>query len=293
MVPHEWMVKYTPQTEWIERKGMLVWLAEVFTSLGTGLYIVSLFYNNLWGMLAGWIIIGLLKLPVHTAYLGKPWRFWRLLPPFTKAWKTSWITRGTIFTVIFLGIGLIQMYFTYFYSGSGLDITFKVLGGITALPAGIYGGFVLNSCRSIPFWNSALLPILFLVTGIADGLAIIMAIGMAEPQINLHVAENINRILIILNTFAIWIYLWLAIRRSTTGKYTAMLLIRGNLSIPFWIGLIGCGMVLPLAISGYSYFATEATTQLLILATALHTIGAFFFKYCLLKAGVHNPLIKR
>ena len=50
MVPHEWMVKYTPQTEWIERRGILVWIAEVFGSLGPGLYLVSLFYDNLWIM---------------------------------------------------------------------------------------------------------------------------------------------------------------------------------------------------------------------------------------------------
>ena len=73
-------VKYTPQTEWIERKGILVWIAEVFTSLGAGLYLVSLFYSlidmpdkiidisagltvinmppaSLWGMALAWIII--------------------------------------------------------------------------------------------------------------------------------------------------------------------------------------------------------------------------------------------
>ncbi|GAI11625.1 unnamed protein product [marine sediment metagenome] len=44
MITHEWMVKPTPQTEWIERRGILVWIAEVFTALGAGLYLVSLIF---------------------------------------------------------------------------------------------------------------------------------------------------------------------------------------------------------------------------------------------------------
>jgi hypothetical protein len=86
MVTHEWMIKPMPQREWIERRGMMVWIAEVFTSLGTGLYLVALFMNNWWGMAVGWGIIMFLKLPVHLAYFGKPLRFYRTIPPFSNAW---------------------------------------------------------------------------------------------------------------------------------------------------------------------------------------------------------------
>ena len=39
MIIHKWMTDYTPQTEWIERRGILVWIAEVCTSVGTGLFL--------------------------------------------------------------------------------------------------------------------------------------------------------------------------------------------------------------------------------------------------------------
>ena len=35
MVTHEWMVKPMQQTDWIQREGLLIWLTEVFGSLGT------------------------------------------------------------------------------------------------------------------------------------------------------------------------------------------------------------------------------------------------------------------
>ena len=39
---HEWMVKPMRQKEWISGKGLLVWLAEVFSALGMGTYLVGL-----------------------------------------------------------------------------------------------------------------------------------------------------------------------------------------------------------------------------------------------------------
>ena len=109
MVTHEWMVKPTRQTEWIDRRGILVWIAEVFTSLGAGLYLVSLFYSNWWGMLVAWLIIMFLKIPLHLLYFGKPLRFWRTLIPITNAWKTSWFTRGINFNIYFGTIVFFQL----------------------------------------------------------------------------------------------------------------------------------------------------------------------------------------
>jgi hypothetical protein len=70
MVTHEWMVKPMHQREWIERRGIMIWIAETFTSLGAGLYLVSLFINSWWGLVVGWCIIMFLKLPIHIAYFG-------------------------------------------------------------------------------------------------------------------------------------------------------------------------------------------------------------------------------
>jgi formate-dependent nitrite reductase membrane component NrfD len=291
MVPHEWMVKYTPQTEWIERRGMLVWIAEVFTSIGAGLYLVSLFYNSLPGMYLGWFIIAFLKMLPHLIYLGKPLRFWRALPPFTRAWRTSWVARGMFFTVLFLGIALVQFILAQFLPATGWEITFKVLGGITAFLAGIYSGFVFNYCRSVPFWNSALLPLVFIIASIADGFALIMALGLGGAQVDIHSAEAGSRILLIVNAVIIATYLWRAAYASKTARYSALLLLRGRLTVPFWVGVVAFGIVIPLAVSVSGYFNGEASIQLLIVAVVLHMIGAFSLKYCLLKAGIHNPTL--
>lgn len=288
---HEWMIKPLPQSEWIERQGMLVWIAEVFTSLGAGLYLVSLFFDNLVGMLVAWLIITFLKIPPHILYLGKPLRFYRLIPPFTSAWKTSWYARGIIFTVMFTSFGALQLIVSYFLPGTGWDITLKVLTGISAFLIGIYSGFIMNYCRSIPFWNSALVPLVFIFAGIADGFALIMAIGLAGAQVNMVAAEIGSRWLLILNTLIIAVYLWSQTYTSSIAKYSVLKLIKGNLAPVFWVGLILLGIVIPLVISIASIFTGEASTSLLIIAVVCHTAGAFALKYCLLKVGIHNPLL--
>src|SRR3990170_2624698 len=101
MKPYEWMVGYTPQTLWIEKKGRLVWLAEVAGALGGGLYMVSLYLDSLGGMFLGWLIIVTLKAGFHLAHLGQPMRFWRLaLKP-----GSSWLARGFIFIFLFIICG--------------------------------------------------------------------------------------------------------------------------------------------------------------------------------------------
>jgi len=292
------MVKPTPQTEWIERRGILVWIAEVFTALGAGLYLVSLFYSNWWGMLVAWIIIMFLKVPLHLAYFGRPLRFWRTIPPFTDAWKTSWFTRGITFTVLFGGVVFIQLIVTYLainvFPGTAWgtwDIVLRVLGGIFAFLVGIYSGFIMSYCRSIPFWNTALVPLILLFAGVADGFALIMAIGLADAQVNMIAAEAGSRILLIVNAILIVVYLWNATYTSKAAKYSAILLLKGNLALPFWGGVIVFGIIIPLAISASSLFAGEASVPLLIAAIVVHTIGAVALKYVLLKAGVHNPIL--
>ena len=288
---YEWMIKYTPQKEWIERKGMLVWIAEVLTSLGGGLFLVSLFLNNLLGMLVGYLIILLLDIPLRVADYGKPLRFWRTIVPFNTAWKTSWFSRGVTLVTMFSGVAFIQLCLSYWLPGTGWDIAFKVLAGILAFIAIIYSGFIMNFCRSVPFWNSALLPILFVANGLCDGFFLLMTIWLAGAQVDITAVITGGWILLIISTLLMFIYLWSQTYTSSAAKQSVMQMLRGSLAPTFWIGVVVLNMIIPLAIFGYSYFAEALSTPLLIIAFICRIIGAFALKYGLLKAGIYEPLL--
>jgi len=298
MITHEWMIKPTRQTEWIDRRGIIFWFAEVFTSLGVGLYLVSLFFNNWWGMLVAWLIIMFLKITLHLMYFGKPLRFWRTIIPFTTTWRTSWLARGVNFNIYFGTIVFFQLVVAYIainvFPGTAWGIWSMVLGvfgGIFAFLVGIYGGFMMSYCRSVPFWNSAFFPVILLFAGIADGFALMLAVGLADPTVNIAAIEFGSRIILTVNIIFIAAYIWNATYTSKMSKYSAMLLLNGSLALPFWIFVVILGMVIPLVISASSLFAGEATAPLLIIAIIFHTIGAVALKYVLLKAGVHNPIL--
>src|SRR4030042_5762414 len=113
---YDWMVKYTPQKEWVERRGVFLWLAFFFIELGAGMFFVASFFNSMPAMVMGWLICGVLGGGFHLLFLGKPSRFWRMA--ISSGWKTSWISRGLIFVSLFLLLGLVHMLLTNWTNSS-------------------------------------------------------------------------------------------------------------------------------------------------------------------------------
>ncbi len=287
MKSYEWMIEYTPQTEWIERRGILIWLAEVSNGIGGGLYLVSLYFNSLLGMFLSWLIVILLKGGFHFAYLGKPMRFWRMaLKP-----GTSWLARGFIFLTLFIILGAMQLAFSYWLPGTALEFLFKVLAGLMVFLVVINTGFVMNYINAIPFWNSAILPLLFLCCGVLDGLGLILTIGLFKGNIDMVAAEGGTRVLLMINAFLITIYLWGATYMGPTGKQSVIEIIKGRIAPIMWAGVILCGIIIPFSISILSYFVSELSPSLLILAVAFEMVGAFTLKYIILKGALYSPLI--
>jgi anaerobic dimethyl sulfoxide reductase subunit C (anchor subunit) len=171
---------------------------------------------------------------------------------------------------------------------------FAILAGIFALGTGVYGGFIMNYCKGIPFWNQGLLPVVFILAGVADGFGLAMGIGLAGGDANIAVAEIGSRYLLLANAFIILVYLLSASYTSATAKISIKELISGRVAFAFWFGIIILGIIIPAALSLSSIFSgTEGSGGILILAIACHTLGAFALKYCLLKVGYYRPLLPK
>ena len=82
-----------------------------------GLYLASLYFNNIWGMFVAWIFamgMGLFDI----AHLSKPMRVWRIA---VRA-NSSWISRGFIFVILFIGAAGIQL-LIHLLTGAGCSRT--------------------------------------------------------------------------------------------------------------------------------------------------------------------------
>lgn len=281
------MIKYTRQTEWIDRRGLVLWIAFYAGGLGGGLYLVSLYFNSLWGMFVSWLIIAVVKGGAHLVYLGKPQRFWRIV----SRPQTSWLARGFIFVILFIVFGAVQLIISFWVPGTAAEITFKVLAGITALAVAVYTGFVLNTVKAVPFWNSSLLPLLFVLCGILGGFGLSVIIALNGGHVNLNTAEAGSRWLLIINAFLIAIYLWGAANRESTGKQSVMEQIRGSGAPIFWIGIVILGIIIPITIAFSSYFINDVSSVLLVTGVACEVAGGLALRYLVLKAGAYSPLI--
>jgi formate-dependent nitrite reductase membrane component NrfD len=285
---HEWMVNYTRQTEWIDRRGILLWIAFYAGGLGGGLYLVSLIFNSLWGMFISWLIIAVIKGGTHLMYLGKPWRAWRII---TRP-QTSWLARGFIFVILFVGLGAVQMMLSHWLPGSAAEIAFKVLAGIMAFGVATYTGIILKNVKGVPFWNSLLLPVLFVICGVLGGFGLAVVIALNGGGINLDAAETGSRWLLLANVLLIVIYLWQTSRRESIGKQSVLEQIRGENAPVFWIGVVLFGIVIPLAIA-LSGIIVHVPSALLITAVVCEIIGGLALRYCVLKAGAYKPLVAK
>jgi sulfite dehydrogenase (quinone) subunit SoeC len=284
---HQWMVNYTRQSEWIDKRGLFLWIAFYTGGLGGGLYLVSLFFNSLWGMLIGWAIVAFIKGGTHFVFLGKPQRFWRIMMHP----QTSWLARGFLFVVSFAGLGAIQLLISWQWPGNPAEIVFKVAAGIMAFCVAIYTGFVLKAVKGVPFWNSWLLPVLFIMCGVLGGFGLSVAIAHFGGDIDLARAETGSRILLAINILLIVVYLFLASKRETVGKQTVFEQIRGQNAPVFWIGIVLLGLVIPSAVSVVSLIAGEVNSAVLLTGVICEIIGGLSLRYVVLKGGAYKPLV--
>lgn len=280
--PYEFMVKYTPQREWIEGHGVLLALAFFLGGISGGLYLASLYFNSMVGMFIAWLAALLMGI-VDLAHLSKPLRSWRmLLKP-----QTSWITRGLIFVTLFIGCAAIQLALSYWLPGNAAETVFKVLAGIMAFGVAIYSGFVVGYVGAIKLWNSAIVPILFVIAGLTGGLAVLLAASLGDAAQSLAVATIMRMVLIAYAVF-VAIYLWITTYESSAARDSVMRMIRGSIAPAFWIGVVLLGIIIPIALL---FAASSAGGAALITTVVFVIIGGMALRYVILKAGMYSPLV--
>ena len=285
--PYEFMVKPQQQKDWIDGRGNFIAFAFFLGGISGGLYLAAAYFDNLTGMFVAWLL-SLLMGVSYMIHLSHPFRFWRM---FMKP-KTSWIARGFIFIMLFIGLTLITLILRqWFPEATGAITTFKVLAGIFAFAQSIYTGFAVSYVNAIKVWNSAIVPVLFVTCGITGGLAILLAVFIAGDSSQIAALENIIRVVLIALAVIIGVYLWNTTYSSAAARDAIKRLVGGSLAPLFWVGVFLFGIVIPVAISISTFYAGEASSGLLITAVVSEIIGGLALRFAILKAGVYTPLL--
>jgi formate-dependent nitrite reductase membrane component NrfD len=320
--PWEWMVKPTPQEEWIEGKGLLSWLSFFSVALGAGMYFVAVILNYPWAMVAGFLVCLVVGGGTKVIDLGKPTRAWRMLINYdgegglmgvmmllfknpvkffrmlmNSGWRTSWISRGMYFIGLFAIIGLVHIILTFVVNNQATGIAalgsvtgvFAILMIIASFLVTLYAGLLIGYVKAIPIWSSAMMPFFFVASGFLGGAALALAGRINTSALALQWMQ----ILVLVYAAVVIAYLWNAWNQLGASKYSIQQMVKGGrmLSIIFYVGVVLMGILWPVATVIISFVSNANLTPLLAVAIAGVLVGDLSIRYLIMKCGTYTPLV--
>ena len=280
--PYEWMMNPTRQREWIDKKGIFLWLAFFFSEIGAGLYFVSLFYEYRAGIILGWLVTLILGGLIHVLYLGKPMRAWRMIMKP----NTSELSRGIWIIGIFAILGFLQI-----VTAGGFNIVFNTIMGILCLLIISHGFATMNVIKALPAWSSTMVLPLSIISGIWVGQQILQLMaGFSGIEGFASGMEVWSEVFFLTYFLCLFLYVWGTWHASEIGQNSIKNLINQDLIKISLIGVVGFGVVLPLLFT-LIMWGGNTNGFLIFLRLASIAAGDLAMRYVIMKSAVYKPLI--
>lgn len=178
------------------------------------------------------------------------------------SWPFLWM-RGVINTIHYFRVPL-----------AWLMIVLSVL-------LGVYTGILLSAFNARPFWNTGILGPLFLVSGLSTGTALVMLLSKEA-----HEREHFSRIDLILIGIELFmiVHLFMGFFASTEVHVeAAMLFLGGPYTAPFWVLVVGMGLVVPALIELLELTKTHVPIQV---PAVLVLVGGLILRFIVMDAGM-------
>lgn len=227
--------------------------------------------------------------------LGIKWRFmYACLNP-----RTSWVARGFIILSIFIVFGLILLAksilpFEWLHTGSVLWWILEIITFAFAFGTAFYTGILLKATKSIPLWNTYLLPLLFLVSALSTGsMAIILStLGTGLFSHNsgpLKVLMHGEQMLVVIEGIVLYLFLSRRYKAAEQGKDSVRLLLFGEMKLIFWVGIVFLGLIFPIILENIASLF-HGNMVLIFIAGILLLCGGFFLRLGILHAGIKEQI---
>jgi polysulfide reductase chain C len=255
----------------------------------------------LWGMWMG-LVLALVSLAFLFSHLGPSAR-WRFLYVFRKP-GSSWIARGAIIVTVLVLLRILILLpsvpgFTGLpwgeETGAGAWLRAGVMLFAFAFMA--YSGLVLSSWNAIAFWNTPLLPVLYIAYSFLAGLAALPLVALATHGVQEFaplgsVLWPFLLTLLVVNGLLLLVYVWGMATATLAARESVRRLLSGEHRWSFWIGVVGVGLILPIVMiglaSGQNLSADPATAIWLATACGAIQIGGFLLRDNFLRVGIYG-----
>ncbi len=147
----------------------------------------------------------------------------------------------------------------------------------------LYSGFLISSAPGVPFWNTALIPVLWLISASICAIAVLKILVHEEKLSRFLTTSGLA--LDVAELIALAALLNVALYSgSVAAKISAEALLLGELAAPFWVGVVVLGVLAPLVL-GFMLLKKE-DRRLAVAAAVLALIGALILRTLVIQAGV-------
>lgn len=157
-----------------------------------------------------------------------------------------------------------------------------LLGGML----GVYTGVLLSTMGSRPLWNSSMLWVLFLVSGLSTAAAFVHMIAKDVEEREL-LAKADNGFLVI-ESFVLALLLIGLLTSSAVHISAAKLLISGPYAPAFWVFVVGMGVLIPLLIQ---LMAVNHKIKHTPIAPIMVIVGGLILRFIIVQAGQYSHYI--
>ncbi len=207
---------------------------------------------------------------------------------------------GSWLLVLFIGLSVLYAA-TFLIKGAAADDRWRRprralawIGLPLALVVGLYPGFLLGALPARPLWNSPVLPLLLLLSGLSAAIACVALAGVrwrGGPG-----QGDAGRVLVGANLAALGgqvllLLLFLAFARmAARGAKEALsvILAGGDLALEFWLWAVAVGLVVPIAVGLAAMAASGSATRRWggeVVMPAAVIVGALMLRYVLVVGG--------
>jgi formate-dependent nitrite reductase membrane component NrfD len=213
--------------------------------------------------------------------------------------KTSWVARGFLILSIFIVFGIVDLAtsvlpFPWLHPASPLWHVVRVIAFCFAFATAIYTGILLKATKSVPLWNTYLLPLLFLVSALSTGsMAIILSsLGASLFPHAAGVLKTLvggEQILVGVEGIVLYLYLSGRYRSAEQGKDSVRLLLFGEKRFIFWGGIVALGLVFPIILENIASLFPDHRALIFVSGLIL-LCGGFFLRLGVVSAGIRDQI---
>lgn len=155
-----------------------------------------------------------------------------------------------------------------------------VLNMIVGAILGIYTGVLLSGLAARPLWNSSMLWILFLTSGISAAAAFVHLV--TTDSVEREISAKADNAFLIFELFVITLFIVGMLSSAQAQQTAARLILNGPYASVFWVFVVGCGIIIPLIIQ---LLAVNHKIQHTPIAPIMVMLGGLILRFVIVYAG--------